>query len=258
MSSSAPFASSGVNWSFPGRRAVVTGAGRGIGRSAALALAAAGATVTAIARSERDLEELVATAREEGGIVHANAADVRDASALESIVEHADADLLVTAAGINRPGSLTELPLEELTAVLDINVKGTLLVCRAFGRASIAARRGGAVVTVSSQMGAVGYPGRAAYCASKHAVNGITKALALEWAPHGIRVNAVAPTFVRTPFTAGMFADPEFEQEVLARIPLRRIGAVSDVTGSICFLLSEEASLITGHVLAIDGGWTAQ
>ena len=107
-------------------------------------------------------------------------------------------------------------------------------------------------------MGVVGYPGRVAYCASKHAVNGLTKALALEWAPHRIRVNAVAPTFIRTPFTEPMFANAAFEREVIDRIPLGRIGEVGDVTGAIRFLLSEEAALITGHILAIDGGWTVQ
>lgn len=244
---------------FAGRRAVVTGAGRGIGRDIALALARAGAAVTAIARSQTDLDEVAELAASTGGAsVRACAADVRDAEGLDAIIGGAEADLLVASAGINRPGALTEIPLEDVLAILEVNVTGTVLACRSFGRSAIAAGRPGAAVIVSSQMGSVGYPGRAPYCASKHAVNGLTKALALEWAPHRIRVNAVAPTFIRTPLTAPMFADPAFEQEVLARIPLGRIGEVADVTGAARFLLSEEASLITGHVLAVDGGWTAQ
>jgi NAD(P)-dependent dehydrogenase (short-subunit alcohol dehydrogenase family) len=235
-----------------GRRAVVTGAGRGIGRAITLDLAGAGVSVLAIARSEPDLRALA----EEAG-VEVQAADVRDAAAMERIVGSAEADLLVTAAGWNRPGPVTEVALEDLQAILEINVTGTLLACRAFGTAALAAGRTGAVVTISSQMGAVGYPGRVAYCASKHAVNGMTKALALEWAPAGIRVNAVAPTFIRTPLTEPFFEDPAFTADVLRRIPLGRIGEVGEVSGAVRFLLSEDASMITGHVLAVDGGWTA-
>ena len=241
-----------------GSRALITGAGRGIGRAIALALAAEGVAVTAIARTATDLTELCGLADEGCQKIRACAGDVRDGEFIEACVEDADADLLVTAAGINRPGPITALPESDLRDILEVNVFGTLLACRCFGGHAIAAGRPGAVVTLSSQMGVVGYPGRVPYCASKHAVNGLTKALALEWAPHRIRVNAVAPTFIRTPLTAPMFADPAFEREVLERIPLGRIGEVREVTGAIRFLLSEDAALITGHILAIDGGWTVQ
>lgn len=243
---------------FSGRTAVVTGAGRGIGRDVALTLAEGGARVAALARSAADLASLVDAGAGFPGPIEPCVMDVRDAAAFDAIVADAAPDLLVTAAGINHPGKLGEIPLEDAIAVLETNVHGTLFACRAFGAAAIAAGRPGSVVTVSSQMGAVGFPGRSPYCASKHAVNGLTKALALEWAPHGIRVNAVAPTFVHTPMTAPMLADPEFEREVLSRIPLGRIAEVGDVTAAICFLLSEEAAMVTGHVMAVDGGWTAQ
>lgn len=247
-----------------GSRAVVTGAGRGIGRAVALALAAEGVTVTAVARTEADLDELAGEAREAreareaGGLVLPRAGDVLDSNFLDRVMAEAQADLLVAAAGTNRPGPLTALDTADLRAILDVNVLGTLLTCRSFGAHALEAGRPGAVVTVSSQMGAIGYPGRVTYCASKHAVNGMTKALALEWAEQGIRVNAVAPTFVLTPLTAPMLADPDFKREVIAHIPLGRVGEVSEVTGAIRFLLSDDASLITGHVLAVDGGWTAQ
>jgi NAD(P)-dependent dehydrogenase (short-subunit alcohol dehydrogenase family) len=140
--------------------------------------------------------------------------------------------------------------------VMDVNVRGTYLVCRAAGEVLVA-RGDGRVINVSSQMGSVGYPGRAAYCASKHAVNGLTKALAVEWAPRAVTVNAVAPTFIDTPLTAPMFEDAEFKAEVLRRIPLGRIGRVEEVSAAVAFLASPAASLVTGQILLIDGGWVA-
>jgi NAD(P)-dependent dehydrogenase (short-subunit alcohol dehydrogenase family) len=237
---------------------LITGAGRGIGRATALALAAPDATLTLIARSEDELASAAAEVRERGARARVAPADVRDAAALERIcaAAHADEplDALVNAAGLNRPAPLTAVPLADLDAMLDVNLRGTLLACRAFGRA---VRGGGAVVNLSSQMGSVGAPDRVIYCATKHALNGLTKALALEWAPR-IRVNAVAPTFVRTPLTEPMLRDAAFRADVLARIPLGRIAEVEDVTGAIAFLLSPAARMITGHVLLVDGGWTAR
>jgi 2-deoxy-D-gluconate 3-dehydrogenase len=145
--------------------------------------------------------------------------------------------------------------------VFDLNVRATFLACRAFGRALLergSSGSGRAIVTMSSQMGVVGYPGRVAYCASKHAVNGLTKALAVEWARERIRVNAVAPTFVETPLTAPMLADPAFRDEVLERrLPTGQLAQVEDVARAVRYLACDASSSVTGHILAVDGGWTA-
>ena len=239
----------------------MTGAGRGIGRAAALALAEAGASVTLFSRSEDELAAVADEVRERGGRAETCVGDVRSPPDVERLVETAAADeglsICVTAAGLNRPGPTLEQPIEDFDLVVETNLRGTYLTCRAFATAVAARGRGGRIVAISSQMGEVGYPGRAAYCASKHAVNGLVRALAVEWAPAGIAVNAVAPTFVDTPLTRPMLEDEAFRADVLRRLPMGRIGTPSDVVGAVVFLASEQASLVTGHVLAVDGGWTA-
>jgi NAD(P)-dependent dehydrogenase (short-subunit alcohol dehydrogenase family) len=238
-----------------GRHALVTGAGRGIGRGAALALADAGAAVTLVARSRDELE---AVAAEIGGGARVEVADVRDEDQVERAVGAAPpVDVLVTAAGLNRPGPSADYPTADWDLLMDVNLRGTFLACRAVGRRLLERGAGGRIVTVSSQMGAVGYPGRAAYCATKHAVNGLTKALAVEWAPHGIGVNAVAPTFVRTPMTEPMLSDPDFAADVRRRLPTGEVATVEEVAAAIVHLASDAARSVTGHVLAVDGGWTA-
>jgi NAD(P)-dependent dehydrogenase (short-subunit alcohol dehydrogenase family) len=240
-----------------GQHALVTGAGRGLGRACALALVEMGATVTLVARSRDELEQV---AGEADGRAEIHVADVTEpgevAAAVGAAREHGDLSIVVNSAGTNRPGPTLEQPVDDFDVVMDVNVRGTYLVCRAAG-AVLVGRGGGRVINVSSQMGSVGYPGRAAYCASKHAVNGLTKALAVEWAPHAVTVNAVAPTFIETPLTKPMFEDPEFKAEVLRRIPLGRIGRVEEVSAAVAFLASPAASLVTGQILLIDGGWVA-
>ena len=244
-----------------GRHALVTGAGRGLGRACALALAEAGATVTLLSRSRGELEAAAAEIEAGGGAARFAVADVRDEAAVEDALAAADAarplDVLVTAAGLNRTGPSESYALADFELLMEVNVRGTFLAARAAGRRMIERGAGGRIVTMSSQMGAVGYPGRAAYCASKHAVNGLTKALAVEWAPHRIAVNAVAPTFVDTPMTNPMFEDPEFAAEVARRIPGGEIASLEDVAGAVLYLASDRAGSVTGHVLAVDGGWTA-
>jgi NAD(P)-dependent dehydrogenase (short-subunit alcohol dehydrogenase family) len=242
-----------VSGPLEGRHALVTGAGRGIGRGAAVALARAGATVTLLARSRDELEAIAA----EIGGARVEVADVRDEEQVERAVGAADPDILVTAAGLNRPGPTADYATADFDLLIDVNLRGTFLACRAVGRRLLQRGARGRIVTVSSQMGAVGYPGRAAYCATKHAVNGLTKALAVEWAPHGIAVNAVAPTFVRTPMTEPMLADPDFAAEVRRRLPTGEVATVEEVAAAIVYLASDAARSVTGHVLAVDGGWTA-
>jgi NAD(P)-dependent dehydrogenase (short-subunit alcohol dehydrogenase family) len=242
-----------------GRHAIVTGAGRGIGRAAALALAEAGADVTLFSRSESELAAVAGEVGDRGRRAQTCVGDVRSPDDVDRLVETAAAhdgfSICVTAAGLNRPAPTLEQPIGDFDLVVDTNLRGTYLTCRAFAAALDG--RAGRIVAISSQMGEVGYPGRAAYCASKHAVNGLVRALAVEWAPVGIAVNAVAPTFVETPLTAHMFEDEAFRADVLRRLPVGRIGTTSDITGAVVFLASEQAALVTGHVLAVDGGWTA-
>lgn len=244
-----------------GRHALVTGAGRGIGRAAALALAQAGAAVTLASRSAGEMEAIAGEIRAAGGRAWTHAADVADQAAVERLVEEADAraplSILVNAAGLNRTGPTVDYDLADLDLLLAVNVRGTFAACQAVARRLLARGAGGRIVNVSSQMGAVGYPGRAVYCATKHAVNGLTKALAVEWAPHGITVNAVAPTFVVTPATEPLLADPAFAADVRRRLPGGEVGDVADVAGAVLYLASDRARLVTGHVLAVDGGWTA-
>ncbi len=240
------------------RRALVTGAGRGIGAAAAAALADAGAAVTLVSRSVQELEAVAAELRQRGGQAQVLVLDVTDsASVTRSIAAQAPFDILVNSAGTNRPALLTETRDEDLAAVLDLNVRSTFLVCREIARGMIGAGRGGSIVTISSQMGHVGGPKRSVYCATKHAMEGMSKALAWELGPHNIRVNTLCPTFIETAMTAAMLAEPAFLEFVQSRTALGRVGRLDDVMGAVVFLASDAAALVTGSALMVDGGWTA-
>jgi NAD(P)-dependent dehydrogenase (short-subunit alcohol dehydrogenase family) len=247
-------------WSLDGRVALVTGAGRGIGRGCALELARAGAAVVLVARTESDLDSVATEIADAGGDARVVAADATTAAGVTEGVGAAkalgDLRILVTAAGTNHPGPARDYPMQWWDALFELNVRATFLACQAVGDDLLTRGVPGSVVTVSSQMGAVGYPGRAAYCATKHAVDGLTRALAVEWAREQIRVNAVAPTFVETPMTRPMLADPAFRAEVLERLPTGRLATVEEVAHAVRYLACDASGSVTGHVLRVDGGWT--
>jgi NAD(P)-dependent dehydrogenase (short-subunit alcohol dehydrogenase family) len=248
-----------VSGPLAGRLAVVTGASGGLGRACARALAAAGAGVALLARSAEPLHELAAGIEREGGRALALPCDVTDPQAVRRAFASLDTpDVLVTCAGGNRPGPFLEVGEEDLDWSWRVNVRGPFLCSQAAARRMVSAGRGGAVVHVSSQMGHVGAELRTAYCAAKHAVEGLTKASAVELAPHGIRVNSVAPTFVETPMTLPFLADPAARAAIVERIPLGRLGAPEEVAAAVLFAASPASALMTGASLVVDGGWTAR
>jgi NAD(P)-dependent dehydrogenase (short-subunit alcohol dehydrogenase family) len=247
-----------VSFRLDGRLALVTGAGRGIGRACALALAGAGADVVAASRTPGQLEDLAAEVRRLGRRAEPVVCDVTDSAHVRALIAGLPRlDVLVASAGTNVPESLLDVSDEHLDALLDLNVRATFVALQAAAR-SMVAGGGGSIVVMSSQMGHVGAPDRSVYCATKHAVEGLVKAAAVELAPAGVRVNAVAPTFVETPMTAPFLADRAVRADVESRIPLGRVGRVEDVTGAVVYLASPAAALVTGTSLRVDGGWTAQ
>ncbi len=241
-----------------GRRALVTGAGRGIGLVAAAALAQAGAAVTLVARSKDELEAVCGQIRAVGGVCDSLVLDVTDAQAVRAqIAEREPFQILINNAGTNRPKPLIEVEDDDIDTVIDLNVKAAFYVTRAVARQLLSAKLPGSVINVSSQMGHVGSPKRTLYCASKHAIEGMTKALAWELGPANIRVNTICPTFIETAMTAPMLADQAFHDWVVSKIALGRVGQLHEVMGPMVFLASDASSLITGSALMLDGGWTA-
>jgi NAD(P)-dependent dehydrogenase (short-subunit alcohol dehydrogenase family) len=246
------------SFSLEGKRALITGAGRGIGLAAASALAQAGASVTLVARSADQLAQASEQIRQAGGQSRHIVLDVTNPGAVSDAVAQAGPfEILVNSAGINRPKPLVEVEDDDLDAVFDLNVKATFYVCRSVAKSMLRAGISGSIITISSQMGHVGSPGRTIYCASKHALEGMTKALAWELGPQQIRVNTLCPTFIETAFTAKMFAAPGFRDWVTSRIALGRVGRVEEIMGSVVFLASDASTLITGSALMLDGGWCA-
>ncbi len=237
-----------------GKIALVTGAGRGIGRASALALAQAGADVIAVARTRSDLEELAAAA---SGI-SIWCEDVESESFFLRLEALDRLDILVNNAGMNRPLAIEQVDLETLDRMIALNIRAVFRTSQSAVRVMQRSGTGGSIIQMSSQMGHVGASRRTVYCMTKHAVEGLTKAMAVELGSSGIRVNSIAPTFIETDLTRPMFQDPAFLRSVLDSIPLNRIGRPEDVVGAVLFLASSASSLITGDSLRVDGGWTAR
>ena len=242
-----------------GKRALVTGAGRGLGLAAASALADAGAHVTLAARTASEIEEAAQAIRARGQQASPLTLDVRDVAAVKTaIAAQAPFDILVNNAGTNRPAPFVDVTVEDFDFVFELNVRAAYFVAQAVARALVAAKKPGSIINMSSQMGHVGGPTRTVYCATKHAMEGFTKAMAIELAPHKVRVNTLAPTFIETPMTRPFFQNEAFRKDTLARIKLGRLGQLEDLTGAIVFLASDASALMTGTSLVIDGGWTAE
>jgi len=241
---------------FVDKTVLITGASSGIGAACAEAFIAEGATVVLVARNAAALESLASTL---GSKARAYSCDVTDDAAVEVMFAALPpCDILLNNAGGNTPQPMVEVSIETLDRLLALNVRSAFVVAQAAVRTMLRHGRGGCIVNMSSQMGHVGASNRTVYCMSKHAIEGLTKAMAVELAPQGIRVNAVAPTYIETPLTKPFFEDGAFRRETLTRIPLGRIGTTTEVAAAVLFLSSPEAGLITGTSLLVDGGYTAQ
>ena len=236
-----------------GQVALVTGASRGLGRACALALAEAGAAVVAVARTEADLRSLAAEAH---GPVETWAEDVTGEALLDRIERLDRLDVLVNNAGTNRPQPFPEVTDAALDQLLDLNVRSAFRVARSAARVMLR-RKSGSIIHMSSQMGHVGAVERSVYCMTKHAIEGLSKAMAVELGPQGIRVNAVAPTFIETPMTRPYLEDPAFAEFVRSMIKMDRFGSVDDVAAAVLYLASPASGIVTGTSLRVDGGWTA-
>lgn len=244
--------------SLDGLTAVVTGAGRGLGEGCAIALAEAGAEIVLVSRTKSELDAVAEGIIKRGGKARSLVCDVTDMAQVKEKIEGLERiDILMNNAGANIPEPFVDVTEDHLDFLLDLNVKSMFVVAQAAMRNMLAGGRGGSIIHMSSQMGHVGSPRRTVYCMTKHAIEGLSKAIAAEGAADNIRSNCIGPTFVETPMTKPMFENPEFSSFVMDRILMGRLGKISDITGSVVFLASPASALITGASLTIDGGWTA-
>lgn len=245
-----------MNLELKGKVVLVTGAGRGLGAACARAFHNEGANVIAVARSEQDLTSLAADcAGRDGAGLEVWVEDITQTRFLDRVRALKRLDVLVNNAGFNDPKPMREVSTETLDGMLNLNVRSVYLASQA--ALHVMADSGGAIVNMSSQMGHVGSPNRTVYCMTKHAVEGLTKAMAVEVASMGVRVNSVAPTFVETDLTRPMLAKPEFAAYVHDNIPMGKLGQIEDVVNAVLFLGSNLSAMTTGHSLLVDGGWTA-
>ena len=238
------------------RRALVTGAGRG-GIGLAAALAEHGAHVHLMSRTEANITEAAEAIRADGGSAEPLVLDVLDLDEMRrTVVENGPFDILINNAGTNRPKTMAETTEDDFDTVIDLNLRAAYFVAQAITNGLLAAEKPGSVINISSQMGHVGGPLRTVYCSSKWGLEGLTKSLAMELAPNGIRVISIAPTFIETPLAKEMLKDTEFREAVRSKIKLGRTGQVEDLMGAIVFLASDASAMITGASLLVDGGWT--
>ena len=241
------------------KRALVTGASSGIGLGAAVALAEAGAEVTLVARRLGELEVIRDAIRAQGGQAEALALDITDlAATAAAVAAEGPFDVMVNSAGLARHSPALDTTPDDYDTAMNLNLRAAYFLTREVARGLIAAGKPGSLINVSSQMGHVGGPDRAVYCANKHALEGMTKAMALEWAPNGIRVNTLCPTFIRTPLGEQTLKNPERRAWILSKIKLGRVGEIEDLMGPVVFLASDASAMVTGTHLIVDGGWTAE
>lgn len=246
------------SFSLEGRNALVTGAGRGIGRAIAEVYAQAGASVFLCARTAGEIEDAAARLRDAGYRAEALVADVTDVRVFDDrLAALPPIDIFMNNAGTNRPKPLVEVTEEDFDAVAGLNLRAAFFALQSVARRMIERGRGGSIVNMSSQMGHTGAADRSLYCATKWGLEGLTRAAAIEFAPHGIRVNTICPTFIETELTRPYFENEAFRAHCLAKIKLGRIGQVDDITGAALYLASDASSLMTGSAILLDGGWTA-
>lgn len=246
------------SFSLQGRRALVTGGSSGIGFGCAAALAQAGAHIVVAARSEGPLSEAVDTLKSAGYSAESIVMDVSDTASLTAAMKSQAAfNVVVNSAGMAAHSPALETTVEDYQRVMDTNVRGAYFVSVGAAQGMVNAGINGSIIHISSQMGHTGGIDRAVYCASKHAVEGMIKSMAIEWGPHNIRVNTLSPTFIKTPLTQVTFDNPERVAWIKSKIKLDRIGEVEDIMGSLLYLAGDASAMVTGTSLLVDGGWTA-
>ena len=246
------------SFSLAGRRSLVVGGSSGIGLGCAVALAEAGAHVVIMARRSDQIDQVVKAMQEKGLSAEGIVGDVTDVDVTAALFARLrPLDVFVNSAGLARHSPALETKPDDFDVVMNINLRGAYFAAQAAARIMIDDGRAGSIITISSQMAMVGGVDRAVYCGSKHAVEGFTKAMAVEFGKHGVRINTICPTFIRTPLTEQTFARPERVQWIEEKIKLGRVGEIEDIMGAVQFLASDASSLVTGSALMIDGGWTA-
>lgn len=245
------------SFSLRGKRALVTGAGRGIGLAAASALADAGAHVVLVARTREEIEAAAASIRQAGGSAEAFALDIIESNSVRSFVSSVQPfHVLVNNAGTNRPQPFLEYKIEDADYLFILNVRAAFVVAQAVAKRMVETKTRGSLIHVSSQMAFVAGPDRTVYSATKAALEGLSRGIALELAPYGIRSNTICPTFIDTPLASGFLKDAKFREHVMSKIKLGRLSHVEDLMGAFVYLASDASSMMTGTHMVIDGGWT--